>query len=168
MDSNAGQNFTDVFGFRNADSTPNLIFLSPNTALEQAGFDPAVASNGVLGLAVGDVPAANSLINETNAQYTMWRAQQVNGSWNSVGNIDFNDADGQIPYTVTFEYNSVITPLYFVWGATGPATNQNSRGIRVNANDPLYVAVPEPRFTVPFVAIMALLCVARIRRSARK
>lgn len=168
LDSNVNQNFTDVFGFRNTDSTPNRIFVSPDTFLEQAGFEPAVASSGTLGLAAENVAAANILVNETNAQYTMWRAQQINGSWSSVANIPFADTEAQVPYTVTFEYNSVITPLHFVWGATGPSTNQNSRGIRVNANDPLFVAIPEPRSAAAFLAAVALLFVGRRRWVARK
>jgi hypothetical protein len=119
IDSDNGEQFTDMFGYR--DTLSPTVELSANTNLEQAGW----LNGGVSG-------------------YTMYRAQDLGSDgWAGNTNIDNTDFTTQTDYTVNFVFDT-FTVGEFAVGITGAQTVLQDRGFFLNMTNPPYIVVPEP------------------------
>lgn len=166
IDSNTGQNFSDVFGFNRENSHPDQVTVSSNTLLELAGFEFQAAN-----------PATQDSIDATQ-DFTLFRHQQIDGSWSSVGNADLNDTATQERITVELLYNQLSAPIEFAWGATGTNSRLLSRGIVIGArgmdpfvpiSDPMVIppdgVIPEPgASTLLMIGVLAWISRRKQRR----
>ncbi len=144
IDSQTGQEFTELFGYDTATSSPDSMTFADTTLLGARGWD----ADGATG-------------------YTTYGLTATGTDLDNAINVDSPAFPPNVgDYAINFNYSGGFSSGDFVWGYTGPeASATANRFLLLNGSNPLYIVVPEPGTLLLSSLLLGVGIMARIRRS---
>jgi len=146
IDSEAGIEFTELFGYHTATNSPDSMAFSGTTLLGSRSWDTGgPAGYTTYGLTATGTDLENAI---------------------NVNSPAFPPEVGD--YAINYNYSGGFSSGDFVWGYTGnEASTTANRFLLLNASNPLYIVVPEPGSWMLASCVVCMGFLVGVRRRGR-